>query len=119
MSAKHTSGPWQWHSFDGKSLCLVTPDRGKLIVMHCTRAGMQGATYQFVCRTGNEAGILVDATRENIGSFPDARLIAAAPDLLAACKAMRDAAQISGRVIGFNSNILDMANAAIAKADGK
>lgn len=80
--AKHTPGPWIWDDFSNQSPRLMTPDRGKLLIMDFVRKGMRGATARFARRTDNMGGIMEVATMENIHTFPDAHLIAAAPDLL-------------------------------------
>ena len=55
----HTPGPWKWQ----QNCIIAVPPDGDVIVLHTTRPG----------------------TGINIRQ-PDARLIAAAPELLAACK---------------------------------
>lgn len=83
----HTRGPWIWRSLDGgKTFFLGTLDRGCLIVMDFERRGMQRAAARFATRTGDEGGIMETLTLEEVQTHPDARLIAAAPDLLKACK---------------------------------
>lgn len=80
----HTPGPWEW-VLGTRSPRLSTPDRGKLIVMDFARAGMQGAEPRFAHWPGINEG----APRARMGGVltagfdhPDARLIAAAPELL-------------------------------------
>jgi hypothetical protein len=87
----HTPGPWEW--VEGtRGPRLSTPDRGKLIVMDFVRCGMQGAQPRFARWDGigegsprtRMGGILTKGT-----DHPDARLIAAAPALLAELTARR------------------------------
>lgn len=97
MSEKFTPGPWQW-SFDATygRPSLGTPDRGRLIVMDFGRMGMQGATARFAQWEGiadgapreRFGGYMMDFTEYHgrFGMHPDARLIAAAPDLFRACQ---------------------------------
>lgn len=92
-AAQHTPGPWEWFERMPGRPYLATPDRGQLYVMGFERKGMQGAGPVFSHWPGIEGG----AQRERKGGImepglllrdgsihPDARLIAAAPDLLAA-----------------------------------
>lgn len=114
---KHTPGPWDWFENNGKPY-LATPNRGRLYVMSFARSGMQGATPRFAQWGGIEDG----AERERLGGVmydgiklpngdlhPDARLIAAAPDLLAALMGVV-------RVADRATDEFDAARAAIAKA---
>lgn len=87
----HTAGPWYWHVDSNGRISLRTPDRGQLIVMDFGRVGMQSAAPRFAYWDGMEdgkprarlGGILMTATPDTIAQHPDARLIEAAPDLLA------------------------------------
>lgn len=108
---KHTPGPWYWH-FDAQSRAsLRTPDRGQLIMMDFVRQGMHSAMPRFAVwpkmkngvareRLGGIMKPLPQITGSLLAEHPDARLIAAAPDLLAACMA-QDRAEC------FNANCPD------------
>lgn len=91
MSGKHTRGPWKWQAEDE---CLVGPD-------------------QIVMRQDDEG-------RKSFADYPDgttqanARLIAAAPDLLEALEMWLSAADIHS----FD-DAKAKARAAIAKARGE
>lgn len=120
MNTKHTPGEWAWFQ-SGTRHYLATPDRGRLYVMGFGRKGMQGASPQFAHWDGIEAGaersrlggILRDGPFLDNGSLhPDARLIAAAPDLLNALAVLADVAEARGIPC-------DAARAAIAKATGE
>jgi len=122
---KHTPGPWQWFERE-RGPYLATPDRGHLYVMGLARKGMQGATVRFATWHGIESGaererlggIMEDGIRLRNGELhPDARLLEAAPDLLAALKAVKrrlDGNGMSGRQLPEYNLI----SAAIAKAEG-
>jgi hypothetical protein len=93
----HTPGPWEWLLMGDLRPLLGTPDRGRLIVMDFCRLGMQAAEPRFAVWPGQMDG----APRERLGGtmrraselvhadkHPDARLIAAAPDLTAALQGL-------------------------------
>lgn len=136
----HTPGPWGWFT-NGNHTSLVTPDRGRLYVMEFARRGMQGAGPRFAHWDGMDTG----APRERLGGImedgpylrdgnlhPDARLIAAAPELLKALRALilhTEHAETCGDMDAYNGNpvptcdcglesALEHAHAAIAKATG-
>lgn len=89
----HTPGPWRWFADSTGRVRLETPDRGRLVVMDFGRLGMHAAQPRFAVMEdahprGRRGGILENAANLIDGNgeinHPDARLIAAAPDLLAA-----------------------------------
>ena len=98
MSAKHTPGPWTHDTSDQTVMVQV----GKKRLAICSIERIDSApreSYEFGCV-----------------SNANARLIAAAPELLEGLKAMlslvrREAPELSGKVMGY-------AEAAIAKAIG-
>ena len=92
---QHTPGPWDWYMSARGEAMLATPDRGRLYVMQPVRCGMQGGTVRFSKWGGGErgrrGGVMRDAKehlRDGVLMHPDALLIAAAPDLLAALEAV-------------------------------
>jgi hypothetical protein len=86
-SVRHTPGPWEWCE-NSRGKYLATPDRGHLTVMDCVRLGMSGAQPRFAVWEGPQrermGGIMFSASELTLADHPDARLIAAAPELLAA-----------------------------------
>ncbi len=78
---EHTPGTWEWSNATGEWM-LVTPDRGRLVVLDFVRKGMQGAAPRV---RDIDRCLMLDFDPDH----PDARLIAAAPDLLAACGAAK------------------------------
>lgn len=71
-----TEGPWYWRNTLDP---LLLGERSKA-VMTFARMGMQGAQPQF----RGPDGYLIDAGRENLYDFPDARFIAASRQLVPA-----------------------------------
>lgn len=121
---KHTPGPWVWSRVGGE-LMLHTPDRGMLVVMDFVRKDMYGAQPRFATWQGEERGRLGGALKGadalNPVIHPDARLIAAAPDLLAALKLVQLAAISSSTEERFGEAVtaaMEHINAAVAKAEG-
>jgi hypothetical protein len=114
---------------------LATPHSGRLIVMDFVRHGMHGAQPRFAVMDdnlprGRRGGILYSAAElikkhpDQLLSHPDACLIAAAPDLLAALERVlsheRDIVYLFNRLgEGSPANFsldCEKARAAIAKA---
>lgn len=88
MKAKHTPGSWKIGDWPQ----IVATDARETIVCNITGAS------------------------SNEQATADARLIAAAPDLLEALRAMHDAVAM---IVGNDSPVLQSAQAAIAKATGE
>lgn len=138
-SAKHTPGPWQWEfNAEHRSLHLVGGcPRYDLTIMDFGRWGMNGATMllrdtahdglQLLYRVHERPDwIAPEPGREHhkrwhqLLTHPDARLIAAAPDLLEACREIVDAFDaLSPSDPARCSHLrINAARAAIAKAEG-
>lgn len=82
----YTQSPWYWKKF-GASWKLISPKNGLCTVMDFVRQGMQGAQPRFSDRNGKAlGGRMIDARNLDLNTHPDARLIAAAPELLETCK---------------------------------
>lgn len=129
---KHTPGPWKWwYPRGANSPVLVSPPHGLCVVMDTVRKGMTGATLRFAKRSDGMGGVLLNADQyietddERRPDFctvnhPDALLIAAAPDLLVACKAMIAIVGDHQHLLGESQvDDLAQARAAIAKAQGR
>lgn len=111
----HTEGPWEWQSFDGgKTVFLGTPNRGRLVVLD----GLKGLRFS-LRDAQDKGGIMKTANGENIANFPDARLIAAAPELFNACKMLAAASSegMCGAVRDILNEAIYLARAAILKVE--
>ena len=136
---KHTPGPWAWFgNANSNSLYLATTHSGRRYVMGFKRWGFSGAQPQFQpenrglvdaskllkFEVGDRDVVGVDAARKNTSVYrmdvrgidcPDARLIAAAPELLEALQLVWDTYGMDPSV---NSSIWQTVSAAISKATG-
>ena len=101
MDTKHTPGPWYAGLYDTSPNFL--------------RVGKHMA----VGREGDDMLIAVCGTPGFATSEADARLIAAAPDLLAACKAMLELTETDHGDSEETDAAFDLARAAIAKAESE
>ena len=114
---KGTPGPWFWDVAPSGEVRLATPDRGRLFVMGFTRKGMQGAQPRFSLwgegPRERRGGIMHDFAEAGGEDHPDARLIAAAPELLEALEIAREFALAEAE-----ADDLAFIDAAIAKATG-
>lgn len=131
----HTPGPWRWEvnrSHKSVKLCGGPPKRGfgryDLTVMDFRRFGMTGAAPVFwfwdydeyvgkPCRA-DELALAVEGREHHADWFanidhPDARLIASAPELLAALEFM---VNVSRTTPGFSPMAREQAERAIASA---
>ena len=87
----NTKGPWVWSQLENAGgIYLCTPHSGCLLVMDFVRQGMSSAQPRFARWEGKErgrmGGVMVPAEQMDLDRHPDAKLIAAAPDLLEACR---------------------------------
>ena len=146
MSAKHTPGPWRWElNEEYKSIQLVG---GKpmydLTILQPIRCGMGSATF-YIRDTAHDGLNLMhklherrdwithfDGRKHHVSwcadvNYPDMRLIAAAPELLEACRQMMrwfevedDHSQMPEFIDRFSlcKQVEFIAASAIAKATG-
>lgn len=144
----HTKGPWGWFGNES-GIYLATPDRGRTYVMGFRRHGLQGAQptfreggimrpaaelVRFAVGEGEAKGFAAGRTDRSVYRYdisdvdhPDARLIAAAPDMLEALRyaentivAMRPTfSQVKDDGHAYHDQVLDTVRAAIAKALGQ
>ena len=134
----HTPGPWAWFGNAGSnSLYLATTHSGRRYVMDFTRWGFRGAQPRFQpgrgimvdaknllqFEVGDQSIVGVEQAKKDTSVYrldvrgidcPDARLIAAAPDLLEALYKARE--WLEGW--GSAEHQLAVINEAIAKAEG-
>ena len=138
MADKHTPGPWAWFGNAGSNqVYLATTHSGRRFIMDFVRWGMRGAQPRFQPERGGmidakdllqfEVGdrdiVGIDAARKDTSVYrydvrginsADARLIAAAPEMLEALRTMEMAESLSEI-----EEALRVGQAAIAKAEGK
>lgn len=83
-----TPGPWKWvkrQTRDSKTIELIHPQNGYLLVMDFVRLGMQSGTFRLATWKGDErsnmGGIMRPAHEIDMENHPDARLIARAPEM--------------------------------------
>lgn len=138
-TVKHTPGPWAWFGNAGSnSVYLATTHSGRRFVMDFTRWGFRGAQPRFQA----ERGVMIDAkdllqfevgdqtivgieAAKKDGSVyrldvrginsADARLIAAAPDMLEALRLVDAYLYVAAP----ESNERQIVTAAISKAEGR
>lgn len=143
--SEHTPGPWAWFgNADNKSIYLATTHSGRRYVMGFRRWGMRGAQPCFQPEgkglvdasdllkfaVGNPNVVGLGAARQDASVYrfdiadidcADARLIAAAPDLLAALemalRVMPRPLDDADRSLAATAHIVGAA--AIAKARGQ
>ena len=141
MSGKHTPGPWGWFGTD-HGVYLATKHSGRRFVMGFRRLGMNGAqpTFQIEKKgmipasdlvqfeVGNKAvrGFSEAKKDETVYRYdvtaidhPDARLIAAAPEMLEALKRIEAVVRVLPPDMDEPDSPLALARAAIAKAEGE
>ena len=107
----HTPGPWAWQSFGCGNLLIAQHGRRPVVLgaitdleKHCAPAMNKDGRLE-----------LVDP------DHPNARLIAAAPDLLAACKQLIECDHYVHFAVRLNNQEMkgiDMIKEAIVKAEG-
>ena len=102
MTTKHLPGPWM---ILGTPVSPIPPEMFPVLI------GVEDA----------EGGLPIMAAHNINGDYGDARLVAAAPDLLAALQRIADGQEMSG-VFTFADVVLryqEIARAAIARATGE
>jgi hypothetical protein len=129
--SKHTPGPWRWEvNMNSKTiqLCGGKPQYD-LTIMDFSRWGMNGARPRvldyadhMLLREAEDYRVIIPGREHHASWFqgidhPDMNLIAAAPDLLEALKAMVDAYAPGFHTTGDTA--YNLARDAIAKAEGQ
>ncbi|MFU0504163.1 hypothetical protein [Pseudaminobacter sp. NGMCC 1.201702] len=139
----HTPGPWAWFgNASSNHVYLATTHSGRRYVMDFVRWGMHGAQPRFQPKrggmidakdllqfeVGDQSIVGIDAARKEGSVYrydvrginsADARLIAAAPDLLAALRPFADMRNLYEQRMGVPDPETRAARAAIAKAEGR
>jgi hypothetical protein len=121
----HTPGPWLWVSdmrYHGARLC--SRHWAGVTVLDAVRHGMQDATVRFnvegiMHKAEDIPGDLVKADRNEGLKHADACLIAAAPDLLAACVYALETLEFADAARPLPSTTQMMLRIAIEKARGQ
>ena len=105
----HDRGPWGWQEFGKGNWCLTGQYGMRPIVLAAARARTNGLT-----------SLMNGLLKPFIPDHPNSKLIAAAPELLEACKVARNTLKHSspGELNPMMREILEIVNAAIAKAGG-
>ena len=109
---KHTPGPWQWCHPDASASILHGAGEDPMCTGILIALGHEGCAE----RQGRNCALLSGPRRD-----ADLALIAASPDLLAACKAYLAAigGEDYGRTIDEAARASELIAAAVAKAEGR
>lgn len=109
--SKHTPGPWSVRgvSMEDGSISIGS-EKHRIVIAYATNAASLGDFVSAAVRGRRDFGAPDTAQTQ----WANARLIAAAPDMLAALKLVAD----SGKFSCFDDLAWDAVNGAIAKAEG-
>ncbi len=113
----HVKGPWYWVKYP-KTKTIRMMGEKQLIVMDFVRWGMQSAQPRLIQVIPGRMELMIAAESLDLDKDPNARLIAASPDLLAACKSAIEALIVPGDVGNFVPDAIRVLSEAIAKAEG-